>query len=95
MVVHDLHIMGAGQGPSEANAELIVHADAMLASTVALERFEPIARWHPKIIKLSCDLQLPQLAPRRRFDANESPDLPAIRQSLRIGAFEGQDHYLK
>ena len=43
VVVDDLDVEGIGGAPEEADAPLIVDADAVLASTIALERLEPIA----------------------------------------------------
>lgn len=42
VVVDDLDVEGVGGAPDEADAPLVVDADAVLARTVALERLEPI-----------------------------------------------------
>jgi len=64
VIVDDLHIFGPRSRPAETNAELIVHADAVLACPVALQGFKPVAGRNPKIFDSTCNLQLPQLAPR-------------------------------
>lgn len=43
VVVDDLDVEGIGGAPDEADAPLIVDPDAVLASTIALERLEAIA----------------------------------------------------
>ena len=43
LTADDLDVEGIGGAPDEADAPLIVDADAVLASTIALERLEPIA----------------------------------------------------
>lgn len=45
MVVHDFNISWAVVGPSEADAELIIDPDAVLAFAVALQGFQPVAWW--------------------------------------------------
>ncbi len=64
----------------------------MLASAVAFERFEAVARRHPQVIQPACDLQLPELAPRDGLDARESLDSPAAREGLSIRILERRDH---
>ena len=44
MIVHDLNVLGARSGPAEAHPKFIVHADAVLAGTATLQRFQPVAR---------------------------------------------------
>ena len=47
VVVHDLNVLGAGGSPTEADAVLVVDADAVLTVAVPLERLEPIPRRDP------------------------------------------------
>jgi hypothetical protein len=88
----DLDVLGACLGPTEADAELVVDADAVLAGAVALQRFQPVARRHTQVVQPSGDLQLAQPAPRHRFDVREARDAFAFRKRLRIGALERLDH---
>jgi len=46
VVVHNFDLMRAIVFPDKANAALIIHADAVLAFAVALQRFELIAGWN-------------------------------------------------
>ena len=50
MIVDDLDVRGAGRRPAKADAELVVDANAVLASAISLEGFEPIPRWHAHIV---------------------------------------------
>jgi hypothetical protein len=50
MIVHDLDIFSTRIRPTEAEAELIVNADAMLARTVPFQDFQPISRRNPQIV---------------------------------------------
>ena len=51
MVVHDLNILRTFRRPHEAHAELVVNANTVLTGTVALQRFQPIARRHAQVVK--------------------------------------------
>jgi len=42
----------ASLAPSEANAPLIVDADAVPAAPVAMQGFEPVTRWNSQIVQL-------------------------------------------
>jgi len=70
-MVRGLHVFRTGRRPSEAYAELLVHADTVLPSTISLECFESIARWHPQVVESARDLKLARLASGGRLDANE------------------------
>ena len=88
MIVNDFHIFGACGGPAEADAELVIHADAVLPGAIALEQLQPIPGRYPKITQATGNFQLPKLAPRDRFDTGESSHTLTRRQSFRIGAAE-------
>ena len=52
MVIDDLDIFRSRHRLSEADAVLVVDADAVLAGASALERFEPVAGRNPQIVQL-------------------------------------------
>jgi len=54
VIVHDFHIPRRSLTPFKAYPPLIVDADAVLATPVAVQSFEPIARRHPQIVKRLC-----------------------------------------
>jgi len=49
VVVHDLDVVGAGGSPSEAEAPLLVDADAVLPGTIAGQLLEAVTWWDPEI----------------------------------------------
>jgi hypothetical protein len=71
MIICDFHIRRTERCPAKADAELVVHAETMLSSAVAPQRFQPIARRNTKIMKHTGNLQLPKLTPSDRFDVHE------------------------
>ena len=78
MVVDDLDIVRIAIVPYEAETPLVVDPYAVLASSIALERFEAIPGRHFQIIQSASDLELSQFAPRDRSDVHESPDVIAL-----------------
>ena len=91
MIVHNLNILSPCVRPTEAEAELIVYANAMLPHTITFQGFQPIPRGHSQIAQSSRDLQLPQLASCDSRDIRESPDLLPLGKSLGIEALERLD----
>jgi len=92
MIVHDLDLFGPLVRPTEAEAELIVNTNAVLARAVPFQGFQSIARWNSQIVELARDLQLPQLASRHSCDIRESPDKRSFGKRLRIGTLKRLDH---
>jgi hypothetical protein len=88
VVIDDLNVVSTGGGPSETHTELVVHADAVLPGTVALERLKPVTGRHLEILKPACDLQLTEFSTRNRFDTREPLDSMAAGKGLRIGTPE-------
>ena len=54
MVVHDFQIPHRAFAPLEAYPPLVIDTDAVLATPVAVQSFEPIARRNAPILKLLC-----------------------------------------
>lgn len=71
MVIHNFDVLGAGSCPAKAQAILLVDANAVLASTIAQERFQAVAWRDTEVFQPSRNLQLPQLASRNSFDVYE------------------------
>jgi hypothetical protein len=94
MVVHDLHVVRAVIRPTEAHAELVVHANAILTRTVAFQEFQPVARWHAQIVQSTCLVQLLQLATSHRLYVDKSAHSLSIEQGFRIRALKRLDHGL-
>jgi hypothetical protein len=92
VVVHDLDGFGAGGSPAKANAKLIVDPNAVLAGTVALERFQAVAWRNPKIIEPTGDLELSELPPSDRLDSGKPRHPKPTGESLSVGAAKRGDH---
>ena len=95
MIIHDLEVFSTRVRPMEAEAELIVNTNAVLAYTVPFQGFQSITRWNSQIVELARDLQLPQLASRNGHDIRHSPDRRSLSERLRLGALESLDHGLQ
>jgi hypothetical protein len=88
VIIDDLHIFRARIRPSKANTPLLVDPDAVLASAVALEGLEAVARRNLEVIDSASDLQLPQPAARHPRYVDKPPDAMTLRKRLGIGALE-------
>ena len=81
MIINDLNIGRASRRPAKADTQLVIDADAVLAGSVAMQQFQPIARWHAKVLQPAGDLQLPKLAPGDGF-ANRFTRWPPAKASV-------------
>ncbi len=72
MIIHDFNLHRTGQCPAKANAKLIVYANAVLAGTISMQQFKPVAWRYAKIVKPFGNLQLSQLAPCDGLDVCKS-----------------------
>lgn len=93
MIVHDLDVFGIGTRPAKADTELIVHADAPLASTIAFQLLQAVRRWCAQVVDASCQVQLLQLAQRRAFDVGEARHATQTEQGLGVGTLERLDRH--
>ena len=94
MVIHDLHLMSIAIAPNEANAILVVDSNAVLASPVAAQGFESVAREGPQVFQPMCGMKLPQFPLRHPGDAPESPRGLAEKEGLRVPIPKRPDHAL-
>jgi hypothetical protein len=84
VVVHDLDLARARRRPAEADPELVVDADAVLAGSSPFQGFEPVARRDTQIVEPRRDLELAELASRHRLHAGESPEALAMGQAVMV-----------
>ena len=85
--------MRIGSRPPEADAPLIVDADAVLPAPVPPELLEPVARWDPEVVQGHGCVELPQLAEGDSLHLRpQLPDRLSIEQSLRVSIAEGPNH---
>jgi hypothetical protein len=65
MVVHYFHVMGMVIMPGEANPELIVNPDTILARSVSLEGFQAITGGAPQILQIFRSIQYQEFSQGR------------------------------
>jgi hypothetical protein len=92
MIVDDLNLLSAAIAPYEANPPLIVDSDRVLASAVALERFEPIARRLTQIIQCADAIQQQQLATGLPLNGTKTGHVLIRKQARRRRVPERTDH---
>jgi len=66
VVVHDLNVVRLVVDPAEHNSPLLVHADAVEALPVALERLEVVSRRRTQIKQRLSSIQQIKLSETRR-----------------------------
>ena len=93
MIVRHFDVVGIALLPAEADAPLVIDANAMLASAIARQSFQPIGRWNPQIVQALSDIELYQLAPRKavQFGGKVAQEL-ALKEPLGVLVAEGLDH---
>jgi len=74
VVTHYLDVFRTCRRPAEADTPLIIDANAVLAGSIAFQRFQSVARWDPQIIQAPCDLQLSEFSSSNRSDVYKPPD---------------------
>jgi len=91
VVVHDLDIPSSILAPFEANAPLIIDANAMLTAPTAVQGLEPVARWNAQILEPFRCVKGEKLGPRSTLDlvwqdlyriAGKHRGLPLIGEAL-------------
>ena len=96
MIVHNLHFVRVSVPPFEADSPLLVDADAVLPLSVPFQGFQPVSRWHPKILEANRSVQKLQFVERRLLDVSWqlSGEL-ALPDPLGFSAFKANDqsHY--
>src|SRR5262249_17817461 len=93
VVVDDLDRLRAALRPPEADAALVIDANAPLSRATALEHLEPIARRQPQIVQTPCRIQQAQLAQRSRLDVErQTPAAQPGPDLFRLGVAKADDH---
>lgn len=73
MVVDDGDLGDIALLPAEADAPLIVDADAVLTTPIAFQRFQPIGRRDTQILETGSGIEHAQLASGDRLDIGRQP----------------------
>jgi hypothetical protein len=79
MIIDNLDVRGSSRHPTETDTELVVDANAVLAGSIAGERFQAIAWRDAQITQSKGDLQLPKLSLGHCFDVPKPLDSAAPR----------------
>jgi hypothetical protein len=87
VIIDDLNIVRIAFSPNETETPLVIDPNAILARSVAMQRFQAISWWRPQISQFSGGVQLPYLPARNSLDCLEaSTKLPAIKSLSFLGA---------
>ena len=92
VVVDNLDPIRPGIGPDEADAPLVVDANAVLALAVAFQRLEAITRRRLQILQRICVVEHLKLASRDTLDIGEPGNALAAMKRFGIRRIEGADH---
>jgi hypothetical protein len=93
VIVDDLDVEGIGGAPDEADAPLIVDADAVLACTVSLERLEPVAGRDAKVGEGVGRIEDDDFPKRYALKSGGKTTRAAtVKERFRVGVAEGADH---
>jgi hypothetical protein len=74
MIIHDLNVLGASACPTEADTKFVVDPNAILARSIAFERFQSISRRYAQIIQSARDFQLAQFSASYSGNVGEPSD---------------------
>jgi hypothetical protein len=69
VVVDDLNVLGAANGPAKANSVLVIYADRMLTGTVAGKGFKAVTWRRPQVVMGGCRVE------HQEFPLNRAPDI--------------------
>jgi hypothetical protein len=93
VVVDDCNVERITVSPTEANAPLIVHADAVLSGSVALQSLQAVPRWNPQILKPLDSIELHKLSKHGPLKLRgEPPGADASEETLGLTIGEASDH---
>jgi hypothetical protein len=93
VVINDLYIFGVCAGPTKADTELIVHADAPLARSITFQLLKSICGRCSKVLDAPRQVDLLELAQRRALHIRESCHASEVEQGGGISAPESLDRH--
>lgn len=92
-MVDDLNLMGVAIPPAKTDAPLLVHANTVLAGSIATELLQSISRRHSEVTELLGRVRRHKSAQHRAPEIRgKSSDGFTSEQSLGITIGEGLDH---
>jgi len=81
VVVNDFNVFWSSFRPDEAEPELVVDADAVLAMAVSAKRLQAIAWWDLEIVEASGGIKDGELAEDHASEASKAPNRLTRRES--------------
>jgi hypothetical protein len=88
VVIHNLNFIRIAVTPFEADAPLIIDANAVRPGTIALQQFELISRRHAQILQPPRLMKIQKLSPCSPFDGLKSADHAVLKKRCGVGALE-------
>jgi hypothetical protein len=96
VVVDDLNVERLTLLPAKGDSPLDVDANRVMTLPLALQGFEPIARWSPEILQMLCVVQIeelsPRYAPQLRRELSHGPRRLVVPEVLGETISEPNDH---
>lgn len=92
MVVDNLNVESVASIKPEANAKLVIDADAVLSRPVAGQGFQSVIRRNPQILKVGSAIQHRKFPKRHQFNICESWNPRLVEQRFRVLAAKRSDH---
>lgn len=92
MVIDNLHIIRTAVAPAEADAPLVVYANAVLAGAIALKRPQAGCLAAHADLKPGRGVEDEQLATSHALDGDEPPYAMPSVQPLRVAVGKASDH---
>lgn len=92
MDVSDLDLLWPGFRPDEAEPELVVDADAVLAMAVPPEWLQAIAWWNMSIVEAGGRIEDGELPESDASEASKAAPRLAFKEGLGVAATKRPDH---
>jgi hypothetical protein len=92
VVIDNLNIVRTIIPPHEAEAPLVIYADAVLPFAITLQGSKLIARRHFQRCRFRRGVELQQLASRDALDIAKAPYRYALKQFFSVSIGERNDH---
>jgi hypothetical protein len=93
VVVDDFDFVGIAISPLEADSELIIHTQAPLTFTVALQPLKPVSGRFIEFLNPQHSVNLPQLPECNALDRCIALAMPMIKNLLRVLITKRADHF--
>jgi len=91
VIVHYFNFMRLAVPPDEADPPPIVDPNAVLSSSISLERFEMVARWNAKILHPPGSMKVEELAACDAFHRPEPKYRSILKERLGVAASKRTD----